>query len=168
MSEQNNERVKISFPAKWVATEKKDGTEFQITNADKSKSWPGVMCTLPTGTKVGDKDLSGFKFSTFRKPWNKADIEAGRGTSVEVNANRDVSLFKFDKDGSRIDEAVNPTELAQAVKDAREEYRAQHPSREQSQEHSAGLDEICDAKSAEAADLEAGNGREREGQNPQR
>ncbi len=123
MSEQNSMnkgKVRIDFPPKWVATEKASGEPYTISNG-KGESWPAVKCTLPTGTKVDGKDLSGFNFTTFQKPWNKADIEAGKGTGVYVNADRNVSLFKYDQDGQRHDESVEPQKLSDAVETAREE-----------------------------------------------
>ncbi len=81
MSEQNSQnkdKVRIDFPPKWVTTEKANGEPYTISNG-KGESWPAVKCTLPSGTKVDGKDLSGFNFTTFQKPWNKADIEAGKG-----------------------------------------------------------------------------------------
>lgn len=151
MSEQNNQnkdKVRIDFPPKWVTTEKANGEPYTISNG-KGDSWPAVKCTLPTGTKVDGKDLSGFNFTTFQKPWNKADIEAGKGTGVFVNADRNVSLFKYDKDGQRHDESVEPQKLSDAVEAAREEYRAQHQSHDRSQEQETGLDELCEQKTAE-------------------
>lgn len=123
MSEQNNMnkgKVRIDFPPKWVAAEKANGEPYTISNG-KGDSWPAVKCTLPTGTKVDGKDLSGFNFTTFQKPWNKADIEAGEGTGVFVNADRNVSLFKYDQDGQRHDESVEPQKLSDAVEAARAE-----------------------------------------------
>ena len=117
MSEQNNQnknKVRIDFPPKWVTAEKANGEPYTISNG-KGDSWPAVKCTLPTGTKVDGKDLSGFSFTTFQKPWNKADIEAGKGTGVFVNADRNVSLFKYDQDGQRHDESVEPQKLSDAV-----------------------------------------------------
>ena len=146
MSEQNSQnkdKVRIDFPPKWVTTEKANGEPYTISNG-KGDSWPAVKCTLPTGTKVDGKDLSGFNFTTFQKPWNKADIEAGKGTGVFVNADRNVSLFKYDKDGQRHDESVEPQKLSDAVEAAREEYRAQHQSHDRSQEQETGLDELCE------------------------
>lgn len=121
MSEQNNMnkgKVRIDFPPKWVTTERANGEPYTISNG-KGESWPAVKCTLPSGTKVDGKDLSGFSFTTFQKPWNKADIEAGKGTGVFVNADRNVSLFKYDQDGQRHDESVEPQKLSDAVEAAR-------------------------------------------------
>lgn len=154
MSEQNNQnkdKVRIDFPPKWVTAEKANGEPYTISNG-KGDSWPAVKCTLPTGTKVDGKDLSGFNFTAFQKPWNKADIEAGKGTGVFVNADRNVSLFKYDRDGQRHDESVEPQKLSDAVEAAREEYRAQHQSHDRSQEQETGLDELCEQKTAEASE----------------
>lgn len=159
MSEQNSQnkdKVRIDFPPKWVTTEKANGEPYTISNG-KGDSWPAVKCTLPTGTKVDGKDLSGFNFTTFQKPWNKADIEAGKGTGVFVNADRNVSLFKYDKDGQRHDESVEPQKLSDAVEAAREEYRAQHQSHDRSQEQETGLDELCEQKTAEASERDGGS-----------
>lgn len=128
---------------------------------------PAVKCTLPTGTKVDGKDLSGFNFTTFQKPWNKADIEAGKGTGVFVNADRNVSLFKYDQDGQRHDESVEPQKLSDAVEAARAEYREQHQSHDRSQEQETGLDELCEQKTAEANERESCS-QDRSPQNVQR
>lgn len=164
MSEQNNMnkgKVRIDFPPKWVTAEKANGEPYTISNG-KGESWPAVKCTLPSGTKVDGKDLSGFSFTTFQKPWNKTDIEAGKGTGVFVNADRNVSLFKYDQDGQRHDESVEPQKLFDAVETARAEYREQHQSHDRSQEQETGLDELCDEKQAEA-DLAEGTA-DRDGQ----
>lgn len=156
MSEQNSMnkgKVRIDFPPKWLATEKANGEPYTISNG-KGESWPAVKCTLPTGTKVDGKDLSGFNFTTFQKPWNKADIEAGKGTGVYVNADRNVSLFKYDQDGQRHDESVEPQKLSDAVETAREEYRAQHQDHDRSQEQETGLDELCEQKTAVEIDID--------------
>ncbi|WP_432315490.1 hypothetical protein [Collinsella aerofaciens] len=169
MSEQNSMnkgKVRIDFPPKWVATEKANGEPYTISNG-KGESWPAVKCTLPTGTKVDGKDLSGFNFTTFQKPWNKADIEAGKGTGVYVNADRNVSLFKYDQDGQRHDESIEPQKLSDAVETAREEYRAQHQDHDRSQEQETGLDELCEQKTAEASEREGGS-QDRSAQNVQR
>ena len=149
MSEQNNMnkgKVRIDFPPKWVAAEKANGEPYTISNG---------------------KDLSGFNFTTFQKPWNKADIEAGKGTGVFVNADRNVSLFKYDQDGQRHDESVEPQKLSDAVEAARAEYREQHQSHDRSQEQETGLDELCEQKTAEANERESGS-QDRSPQNVQR
>lgn len=158
MSEQNSQnkdKVRIDFPPKWVTTEKANGEPYTISNG-KGESWPAVKCTLPTGTKVDGKDLSGFNFTTFQKPWNKVDIEAGKGTGVFVNADRNVSLFKYDQDGQRHDESVDPQKLSDAVEAARAEYRAQHQDHDRSQEQETSLDDLCEQKTAEASELADG------------
>lgn len=169
MSEQNNQnkdKVRIDFPPKWVTAEKANGEPYTISNG-KGDSWPAVKCTLPTGTKVDGKDLSGFSFTTFQKPWNKADIEAGKGTGVFVNADRNVSLFKYDQDGQRHDESVEPQKLSDAVEAARAEYRAQHQDHDRSQEQETSLDDLCEQKNAEASERDGGS-QDRSAQNVQR
>ena len=162
MSEQNSQnkdKVRIDFPPKWVTIEKANGEPYTISNG-KGESWPAVKCTLPTGTKVDGKDLSGFNFTTFQKPWNKVDIEAGKGTGVFVNADRNVSLFKYDQDGQRHDESVEPQKLSDAVEAARAEYRAQHQDHDRSQEQETSLDDLCDEKQTEADFVEGNKNRE--------
>lgn len=169
MSEQNNQnkdKVRIDFPPKWVTAEKANGESYTISNG-KGDSWPAVKCTLPTGTKVDGKDLSGFSFTTFQMPWNKVDIETGKGTGVFVNANRNVSLFKYDQDGQRHDESVEPQKLSDAVEAARAEYRAQHQDHNRSQEQETSLDDLCEQKNAEASERDGGS-QDRSAQNVQR
>ena len=152
MSEQNSQnkdKVRIDCPPKWVTTEKANGEPYTISNG-KGESWPAVKCTLPSGTKVDGKDLSGFNFTTFQKPWNKADIEAGKDA----------------QDGQRHDESVEPQKLSDAVEAARAEYRAQYQDHDRSQEQETSLDNLCEQKTAEASERDGGS-QDRSAQNVQ-
>lgn len=78
-----------------------------------------------------------------------------------------MSLFKYDQDGQRHDDSVEPQKLSDAVEAAREEYRAQHQDHDRSQEQETGLDELCEQKTAEASEREGGS-QDRSAQNVQR
>ena len=94
-------------------------------------------------------------------------MHSGKGTGVFVNADRNVSLFKYDQDGQRHDESVEPQKLSDAVEAARAEYREQHQSHDRSMEQETGLDELCEQKTAEASERDGGS-QDRSTQNVQR
>ena len=120
--------VTIKFPKNWVSLTNAEGEPYKIESKDGSKSWDAVLCTIPNGTKSNGVDLGGYKFKTFVKPWTESDIVSGRGTSVDVAADRDVKLFKFveGEDGEQVrkDLSIDPWKLSSAVKASREEYKA--------------------------------------------
>ena len=103
----------------------------------------------------------------FPPKWVATEKANGEPYTISNNADRNVSLFKYDQDGQRHDESIEPQKLSDAVEAAREEYRAQHQSHDRSQEQETGLDELCEQKTAEASEREGGS-QDRSSQNAQR
>lgn len=122
--EKYDNEVSIKFPAKWCNVTDAQGNDIVIANKDKTKTWPAVLCTIPTGTDMNGVDISGYKFKTFRKPWTESDIANGQGTTVSVKKDAPVHLFKYDENDQLKTLDVEPFELSKAVKAAREAYKA--------------------------------------------
>ena len=98
-SERNE--VTIKLPPKHVRLSNANGEPYQITNADRTKSWDAVLCTIPSGTVMNGIDVSGYQFKTFAKKWN------AEGEQV------------------RHDMSLDPFKVSKAIKASREEYKAQ-------------------------------------------
>lgn len=80
-----------------------------------------INMTMPKGTVVGDKDLSGLKVSMPAREFMKKDKDAGKPVKYGFRSDRDVRFFKYDEQNRRIDypgegdPAVMPCDLAAAV-----------------------------------------------------
>ena len=80
-----------------------------------------INMTMPKGTVVGNKDLSGLKVSMPAREFMKQDKDAGKPVKYGFRSDRDVRFFKYDEQNRRIDypgegdPAVLPCDLAAAV-----------------------------------------------------
>lgn len=126
-SERNE--VTIKLPPRHVRLSNANGEPYQITNADRTKSWDAVLCTIPSGTVMNGIDVSGYQFKTFAKKWNAEDVANGRESNVMVRADHDLNLFKYEENAEgeqvRHDMSLDPFKVSKAIKASREEYKAQ-------------------------------------------
>lgn len=80
-----------------------------------------INMTMPKGTVVGDKDLSGMKVSMPAREFMKQDKDAGKAVKYGFRSDRDVRFFRYDENNQRIDypgegdPAIMPSDLAAAV-----------------------------------------------------
>lgn len=80
-----------------------------------------INMTMPKGTVVGGKDLSGMKVSMPAREFMKQDKDAGKPVKYGFRSDRDVRFFKYDENNQRIDypaegdPAIMPSDLAAAV-----------------------------------------------------
>ena len=80
-----------------------------------------INMTMPKGTMVGGKDLSGMKVSMPAREFMKQDKDAGKPVRYGFRSDRDVHFFKYDEQNRRIDypaegdPAIMPSDLAAAV-----------------------------------------------------
>lgn len=92
-----------------------------------------INMTMPKGTVVGDKDLSGMKVSMPAREFMKQDKDAGKAVKYGFRSDRDVHFFKYDEQNQRIDypgegdAAIMPSDLAAAVSAAYQGKEAAKP-----------------------------------------
>lgn len=113
-----------------------------------------INMTMPKGTVVGGKDLSGLKVSMPAREFMKQDKDAGKPVKYGFRSDRDVRFFKYDEQNRRIDypgegdPAVMPCDLAAAVAAAyqcKEASRSEH-QRDVSHEYTGLTFAPCDMK----------------------
>lgn len=97
-----------------------------------------INMTMPKGTVVGDKDLSGMKVSMPAREFMKQDKDAGKAVKYGFRSDRDVHFFKYDEQNQRIDypgegdSAIMPSDLAAAVSAAYQGKEAAKPQPQRS------------------------------------
>lgn len=97
-----------------------------------------INMTMPKGTVVGDKDLSGMKVSMPAREFMKQDKDAGKAVKYGFRSDRDVHFFKYDEQNQRIDypgegdAAIMPSDLAAAVSAAYQGKEAAKPEPQRS------------------------------------
>lgn len=113
-----------------------------------------INMTMPKGTVVGNKDLSGLKVSMPAREFMKQDKDAGKPVKYGFRSDRDVRFFKYDEQNRRIDypgegdPAVLPCDLAAAVAAAyqgKEASKSEH-QRDVSHEYTGLTFAPCDMK----------------------
>lgn len=113
-----------------------------------------INMTMPKGTVVGGKDLSGLKVSMPAREFMKQDKDAGKPVKYGFRADRDVRFFKYDEQNQRIDypaegdPAILPGDLATAVAAAYQNREAakSEPQRDASREYTGLTFAPCDMK----------------------
>lgn len=113
-----------------------------------------INMTMPKGTVVGGKDLSGLKVSMPAREFMKQDKDAGKPVKYGFRADRDVRFFKYDEQNQRIDypaegePAIMPGDLAAAVSAAYQNKEAakSEPQRDASREYTGLTFAPCDMK----------------------
>lgn len=113
-----------------------------------------INMTMPKGTVVGGKDLSGLKVSMPAREFMKQDKDAGKPVKYGFRADRDVRFFKYDEQNQRIDypaegePAIMPGDLAAAVSAAYQNKGAakSEPQRDASREYTGLTFAPCDMK----------------------
>lgn len=113
-----------------------------------------INMTMPKGTVVGGKDLSGLKVSMPAREFMKQDKDAGRPVKYGFRSDRDVRFFKYDEQNQRIDypaegePAIMPGDLAVAVTTAyqNKETAKSEPQRDKSREYTGLTFAPCDLK----------------------
>lgn len=113
-----------------------------------------INMTMPKGTMVGRKDLSGLKVSMPAREFMKQDKDAGKPVRYGFRADRDVHFFKYDEQNQRIDypaegdPAIMPSDLADAVAAAYQNKEAakSEPQRDASREYTGLTFAPCDMK----------------------
>lgn len=113
-----------------------------------------INMTMPKGTVVGGKDLSGMKVSMPAREFMKQDKDAGKPVRYGFRADRDVHFFKYDEQNQRIDypgegdPAIMPSDLASAVAAAYQNKEAakSEPQRDSSREYAGLTFAPCDMK----------------------
>lgn len=113
-----------------------------------------INMTMPKGTVVGGKDLSGLKVSMPAREFMKQDKDAGKPVRYGFRADRDVHFFKYDEQNQRIDypaegdPAIMPSDLADAVAAAYQNKEASksEPQRDTSREYTGLTFAPCDMK----------------------
>lgn len=97
-----------------------------------------INMTMPKGTVVGNKDLSGMKVSMPAREFMKQDKDAGKAVKYGFRSDRDVHFFKYDEQNQRIDypgegdAAIMPSDLAAAVSAAYQGKEAAKPEPQRS------------------------------------
>ena len=92
-----------------------------------------INMTMPKGTTVGSKDLSGMKVSMPAREFMKQDKDAGKAVKYGFRSDRDVHFFKYNEQNQRIDypgegdAAIMPSDLAAAVSAAYQGKEAAKP-----------------------------------------
>lgn len=113
-----------------------------------------INMTMPKGTMIGGRDLSGLKVSMPAREFMKQDKDAGKPVRYGFRSDRDVRFFKYDERNRRIDypgegdPAVMPCDLAAAVAAAyqcKEASRSEH-QRDVSHEYTGLTFAPCDMK----------------------
>lgn len=145
-AEKKPEYINISFENKDVRvkpyTDRNDNERLRIN------------MTMPKGTMVGGKDLSGLKVSMPAREFMKQDKDAGKPVRYGFRADRDVHFFKYDGQNQRIDypgegdPAIMPSDLATAVAAAYQNKEAakSEPQRDASREYTGLTFAPCDMK----------------------
>lgn len=113
-----------------------------------------INMTMPKGTMVGGKDLSGMKVSMPAREFMKQDKDAGKPVRYGFRSDRDVHFFKYDEQNRRIDypaegdPAIMPSDLAAAVAAAYQNREAakSEPQRDASREYTGLTFAPCDMK----------------------
>lgn len=113
-----------------------------------------INMTMPKGTVVGGKDLSGLKVSMPAHDFMKQDKDAGKPVKYGFRSDRDVRFFKYDEQNRRIDypgegePAIMPSDLAAAVAAAYQNKEAakSEPQRDASREYTGLTFAPCDMK----------------------
>lgn len=113
-----------------------------------------INMTMPKGTIVGGKDLSGLKVSMPAREFMKQDKDAGKPVKYGFRSDRDVRFFKYDEQNRRIDypgegePAIMPSDLAAAVTAAykNKEAAKSEPQRDASREYTGLTFAPCDMK----------------------
>lgn len=113
-----------------------------------------INMTMPKGTMVGGKDLSGLKVSMPAREFMKQDKDAGKPVRYGFRSDRDVRFFKYDEQNRRIDypgegdPAIMPSDLAAAVAAAYQNKEAakSDPQRDASREYTGLTFAPCDMK----------------------
>lgn len=113
-----------------------------------------INMTMPKGTAVGGKDLSGMKVSMPAREFMKQDKDAGKPVRYGFRADRDVRFFKYDEQNQRIDypaegdPAIMPSDLAAAVAAAYQNKEAtkSEPQRDKSRGYTGLTFAPCDMK----------------------
>lgn len=113
-----------------------------------------INMTMPKGTTVGGKDLSGMKVSMPAREFMKQDKDAGKPVRYGFRSDRDVRFFRYDEQNQRIDypaegePAIMPSDLAAAVKAAYQNKEAakSEPHRDASREYTGLTFAPCDLK----------------------
>lgn len=113
-----------------------------------------INMTMPKGTVVGSKDLSGLKVSMPAREFMKQDKDAGKPVKYGFRSDCDVRFFKYDEQNKRIDypaegdPAIMPCDLAAAVAAAYQgkEAAKSEPQRDVSQEYTGLTFAPCDMK----------------------
>lgn len=113
-----------------------------------------INMTMPKGTVVGGKDLSGLKVSMPAREFMKQDKDAGKPVKYGFRSDRDVRFFKYDEQNRRIDypaegePAIIPSDLAAAVAAAyqNKETAKSEPQRDASREYTGLTFAPCDMK----------------------
>lgn len=113
-----------------------------------------INMTMPKGTVVGGKDLSGMKVSMPAREFMKQDKDAGKPVKYGFRADCDVRFFKYDEQNQRIDypaegnPAIMPSDLAAAVSAAYQNKEAakSEPQRDASREYTGLTFAPCDMK----------------------
>lgn len=113
-----------------------------------------INMTMPKGTVVGGKDLSGLKVSMPAREFMKQDKDAGKPVKYGFRSDRDVRFFKYDEQNRRIDypaegePAIMPGDLAVAVAAAyqNKETAKSEPQRDASREYTGLTFAPCDMK----------------------
>lgn len=113
-----------------------------------------INMTMPKGTTVGGKDLSGMKVSMPAREFMKRDKDAGKPVRYGFRSDRGVRFFKYDEQNRRIDypgegdPAIMPSDLAAAVAAAYQgkENAKSEPRRDASREYTGLTFAPCDMK----------------------
>lgn len=113
-----------------------------------------INMTMPKGTTVGGKDLSGMKVSMPAREFMKQDKDAGKPVRYGFRSDRGVRFFKYDEQNQRIDypaegdPAIMPSDLAAAVAAAYQNKEAakSDPQRTASHEYTGLTFAPCDMK----------------------
>lgn len=113
-----------------------------------------INMTMPKGTTVGGKDLSGMKVSMPAREFMKQDKDAGKPVRYGFRSDRDVRFFRYNEQNQRIDypaegePAIMPSDLAAAVAAAYQNKEAakSDPQRDASREYTGLTFAPCDMK----------------------
>lgn len=113
-----------------------------------------INMTMPKGTVVGNKDLSGLKVSMPAREFMKQDKDAGKPVKYGFRSDCDVRFFKYDEQNRRIDYPaegdpfIMPGDLAAAVAAAYQdkETAKAEPQRAASHEYTGLTFAPCDMK----------------------
>lgn len=113
-----------------------------------------INMTMPKGTTIGGKNLSGMKVSMPAREFMKQDKDAGKPVRYGFRSDRDLRFFRYDEQNQRIDypaegdPAIMPSDLAAAVAAAYQNKEAakSEPQRDASREYTGLTFAPCDMK----------------------